>query len=74
MTRDYNSLNGNKVTTLNFFSGDPIKISNKKEGVYESLYYEVQVVLNKKRKSKSDCVDYENANDFAECVDRALKE
>ncbi len=47
---------------------------NKKEGVFESLYYEVQVVLNKKRKSKSNCKDYEKPNDFADCVEKALKE
>ena len=57
----------------NAMTGDPISLSNKKKNVFESLYYEIEVVIENKRKSKTTCRDYEKPNDFADCVDTAMK-
>ena len=50
-----------------------IQISLLKEGVFESLYFEVGISLSKKRKSKTMCRDYETTEEYANCVDTALK-
>ena len=57
----------------NAMTSDPISLSNKKEDIFESLYYEIEVVIENKRKSKTTCRDYEKPNDFADCVDTAMK-
>ena len=57
----------------NAMRGDPVPLSNKKKDLYEALYYEVDVVIENKRKDKTTCRDYEKPNDFADCVHTAMK-
>ena len=57
----------------NAMGGDPIPLYNKKKDIYEALYYKVDVVIENKRKDKTTCKEYEKPNDFADCVDTAMK-
>ena len=58
----------------NAMPDDPVRLQARNDGVNDDFRYKIHLVLVKKVEGQTDCRNYENPSDYADCVHLSMKE